>query len=90
MYTSPLCMQLCTFRTAVQRLLKTEEGEEQSGEEAPTDYDLIAKLESMSAAQQRHKETAKCLEASLKQLEVGFKTGYKDALTLLGSDTQPY
>jgi len=41
----------------------------------------------MSAAQQRHKETAKCLEASLKQLEVGFKTGYKDALTLLGSDT---
>ena len=41
----------------------------------------------MSVAHQRHKETAKCLEASLKQLEVGFKTGYKDALTLLGSDT---
>jgi len=76
------------FKTAVQRLLRTEkEDDGHCGEETPTDYDLVARLEGMSAAQKRHKEMARCLEASLKQLELGFKTGYNDALTLLSSDT---
>lgn len=50
-----------------------------------SDYDLIAKLETMVAAQQKHKEERRCLEASLKQLELGFKAGYQDALTLVVS-----
>ena len=50
-----------------------------------SDYDLIAKLEAIVAAQQKQKEERKCLEASLKQLELGFKAGYKDALTLVVS-----
>ena len=79
-------LQLSIFKSAVQRLL-SDGGEQQDKEEAPTDYDLIAKLESIVGAQQRHRETAKCLEASLKQLEVGFKAGYTDALTLLSSDS---
>ena len=77
-------MQLNSFRSAVQRLLSDRE---QQGKEGSTDYDLIARLESVVGAQERHRETAKCLEASLKQLEVGFKAGCADALTLLGSDS---
>lgn len=50
-----------------------------------SDYDLIAKLETVVAAQQKHKEERWCLEASLKQLELGFKAGYQDALTLVVS-----
>lgn len=50
-----------------------------------SDYDLIAKLETVVAAQQKHKEERRCLEASLKQLELGFKAGYQDALTLVVS-----
>lgn len=74
------------FKTTVQRLLSTEE-EHQASKEAPNDYDLIARLEGIVASQVRHKETAKCLEASLRQLEIGFKTGYSDALTLLNSNS---
>ncbi len=47
----------------------------------------MARLEIMVSSQKRHRETAKCLEASLKQLELGFKTGYSDAITLLNSDS---
>lgn len=68
----------------MQRLLTREEG---SSEEAPSDYDLIATLEGLIASHRRHSETAKCLEASLKQLEIGFKSGYNDAITLLTSST---
>ena len=57
-----------------------------TGEEAPSDYDLLARLEEFVALQKKHKETAKCLQASLKQLEIGFKTNYNDALTLIDSD----
>ena len=50
-----------------------------------SDFDLVAKLEAMVATQERHKEERKCLEASLKQLELGFKASYEDALTLVVS-----
>ena len=46
-----------------------------------SDFDLVAKLEAMVATQQRHKVERKCLEASLKQLELCFKASYEDALT---------
>ena len=49
------------------------------------EFDLVAKLEAMVASHQRHKEERKCLEASLKQLELGFKASYEDALTLVVS-----
>ena len=65
----------------MQRLLV---GEEES--ETTSDYDLVARLESTLALQRQYKETARCLEASLKQLELGFKTGYNDTLTLLNSN----
>ena len=50
-----------------------------------SDYDLVAKLETMVAAQHKHKEERQCLEASLKQLELGVKTGVEDVLTLVVS-----
>lgn len=50
-----------------------------------SDYDLIAKLEATVAAQKKHKDERRRLEASLKQLELGFKAGYEDALTLVVS-----
>ena len=75
------------FKTTVQRVLANGGGGEGTDTgSVPSDYDLIARLEAMVASQRRHRETAKCLEASLKQLERGFKTGYSDALTLLNSD----
>ena len=62
--------------------------EELSGQDEgdPTDYDLIATLEKVVGSQRKHKDNAKCLEASLRQLELGFKANYKDTLTLLSSD----
>lgn len=73
------------FKTAVQRLLVSHQ--ESLGEEGtPSDYDLIATLENVIGSQKKHKDNAKCLEASLRQLELGFKTNYKDTLTLLSSD----
>ena len=50
-----------------------------------SDFDLVAKLETLVAAQQKNKEERRCLEASLKQLELGFKASYEDALTLVAS-----
>ena len=41
-----------------------------------SDYNLVAKLETMVAAQYKHKEERRCLEASLKQLELGVKTEF--------------
>ena len=46
-----------------------------------SNYDLVAKLETMVAAQHKHKEERRCLEASSKQLELGVKTGVEDVLT---------
>ena len=77
---------MCAFKTAVKRLLKDEPGTEANGD-APDDYNLIARLEKLLASQLQYKETTKCLEASLKQLESGFKSSYNDALTLLASET---
>lgn len=48
-----------------------------------SDYDLVAKLETMVAAQQKHKDERQYLEASLKQMELGFKAGVQDMLTLV-------
>ena len=50
-----------------------------------SDFDLVAKLEATIAAQRKNKEERRCLEASLKQLELGFKASYEDALTLVAS-----
>ena len=76
--------QLSSFKTAVNRLLKgnSELHTEQNGD-TPDDYSLIARLEKLLAIQQKSKETTKCLEASLRQLESGFKSSYNDTLTLL-------
>ena len=61
--------------------------QEELGEEgAPNDYDLIATLEKVVGSQKKHRDNTKCLEASLRQLELGFKTNYKDTLTILSSD----
>ena len=75
-----LHLQLSTFHLAVQRLLADPD---EVKEDAPTDYDLISKLENLLAANKRHEETIKCLGSSLQQLEQGFKTGYTDTLTIL-------
>ena len=78
-------MQLSVFKTAVQRLLKTQEELGESGD-VMSDYDLIASLEKLIGSHKKHRDNAKCLEASLKQLEQGFKTSYNDTLTILSSD----
>ena len=70
------------FRTAVHRLLVGGGSKDLAN---LSDYDLVAKLEAIMASQQKHKEERKCLEASLKQLELGFKASYEDALTLVVS-----
>ena len=67
---------------AVHKLLV---GGECKGGASLSDFDLVAKLEAVVATQQRHKEERKCLEASLKQLELGFKASYEDTLTLVAS-----
>ena len=73
-----------SFKAAVKRLLK--DNTELQDSEALDDYGVIAKLERLLAMQQRTKETTKCLEASLRQLESGFKSSYNDALTLLATN----
>lgn len=81
--------QLCVFKTAVQRLLQPQEeqAELEDSSTAPlSDYDVIASLEKMVGSQKKHKDNARCLEASLRQLEHGFKINYKDTLTILSSD----
>ena len=55
-------------------------------EATPSDFDLIAMLEKLVGAHKKHRDNSKCLEASLRQLELGFKTNYKDTLTILSSD----
>lgn len=78
---------MLVFRTAVQRLLLSywKEAASENKEDVPSDYDLIASLEELVGSQKRQQDNARCLEASLKQLELGFKTSYKDTLTLLSS-----
>ncbi len=78
-------LQLVSFKAAVKRLLK--DNTELQDSEALDDYGVIAKLERLLAMQQRTKETTKCLEASLRQLESGFKSSYNDALTLLATES---
>ncbi|XP_064403758.1 coiled-coil domain-containing protein 170-like isoform X2 [Halichondria panicea] len=77
--------ELVSFKAAVKRLLK--DNTELQDSEALDDYGVIAKLERLLAMQQRTKETTKCLEASLRQLESGFKSSYNDALTLLATES---
>ena len=73
------------FKKAVHRLLKTQE-EITENEDTLSDYDLLASLEKLIGSQKKHRDNAKCLEASLRQLENGFKTNYRDTLTILSSD----
>ena len=80
-----LSAQLCVFKTAVQRLLRAQE-EFAGAEDMPSDYDLITSLEKLLGSQKKQKDNVKCLEASLRQLEQGFKTSYNDALTLLSAE----
>ena len=83
------------FKSAVQRLLLSSQeldcgGKERQQQEnkgaPPSDYDLIASLEHLISASTRQKANTKCLEASLRQLEAGFRNSYKDTITLLGSN----
>ena len=80
--------QLAVFKTAVQRLMVSYQESENTEEKeaSPSDYDLIASLEHLMSSLSRHQANTKCLEASLRQLEAGFKNSYKDTLTLLGSN----
>ena len=84
-------MQLAVFKTAVQRLMlsyqESDHEEEGNGREegAHSDYDTIASLEHMISSLSQQRNNTKCLEASLRQLEEGFKSSYKDTLTLLSS-----
>lgn len=80
-----LFFQLSVFKTAVQRLL-VEYTSSQNGDD-PDDYELIATLEQLISSHKRHSDNAKCLETSLRQLELGFKTSYKDTLTILSSNS---
>ncbi len=70
----------------MKRLLK-DSTELQDSDEAPDDYGVISKLEKVLAMQRRTRETTKCLEVSLRQLESGFKSSYNDALTLLATES---
>ncbi len=76
-------LQLCVFKTTVQSLLLTQQ--ELAEDSALKDFDLLAALERLIGSQKKHRDNARCLEASLRQLEQGFKTSYKDTLTLLSS-----
>ena len=67
---------------AVHKLLVESRGKEVA---SLSDYDLMAKLETIVAAQRKHEEERQCLEAGLKQMELGFNTGFQDMLTLVVS-----
>lgn len=73
-------VQLAIFRSTVRKLLVSVGGENQ------TDYDIIAKLESLVAKYKKQVETSRQLEDSLKQLESGFRSGYNNTMTVLSSD----
>ena len=73
-------VQLCVFRNTVRRLLIFGNGDNQ------TDYDVVAKLEGLVAKYNRQVETSRQLEDSLKQLELGFRSGYNNTMTVLSSD----
>ncbi|KAL5463555.1 hypothetical protein EMCRGX_G032460 [Ephydatia muelleri] len=72
--------ELAIFRSTVRKLLVSVGGENQ------TDYDIIAKLESLVAKYKKQVETSRQLEDSLKQLESGFRSGYNNTMTVLSSD----
>jgi hypothetical protein len=79
------CLQLLVFKMTVQRLLGSQENLTES-KDTLSDYDLLASLENLIGCQKKYQDNARCLEASLRQLENGFKTNYKDTLTILSSD----
>lgn len=82
-------LQLAVFKTAVQRLILSYEESDPEEEKGatPSDYDLIATLEHLISSLSQQRANTKCLEASLRQLEAGFKSSYRDTLTLLSSNT---
>jgi len=84
-YSDVLHFQLSSFRSSVHQLLSNHDVTLADGSSI-TDFDLMTSLEKLLASHEKHRTTAKCLEASLRQLEQGFKNNYKDTLTLLNSD----
>lgn len=82
----PLSEQFDKFQEAVQRLVSDARADSKLGdgkEDAPTNYNLIARLELLVAEHKDLRDTVQCLGPSLQQLEQGFRTGYSDTMAIL-------
>ena len=78
---------MITFQTAIQQLLSTVPQETTNVlKGSPDNYDVISQIERIISSCNRYREMSCNLQASLKQLELGFKRGYQDTLTLLNTD----
>ena len=86
-------IQLLTFQGAIQRVLatcphgtQTSRSDSSGPAEELHDWEIISNLERVVAENQRLQDNARNLQASLRQLEHGFKSGYRDTLSLLSVD----
>lgn len=84
-------IQLLTFQGAIQRMLATYTQGTRTSDGSGTavelrDWEVISRVERLLADNQRLQDNARNLQASLRQLEQGFKSGYHDTLSLLSVD----
>ena len=70
----------CPYRT------QTPRNDSSSPTEELHDWEIISSLERVVAENQRLQDNARNLQASLNRLEHGFKSGYRDTLSLLNVD----
>ena len=77
-------VQFNKFEEAVQRLMSEARADSASGDgDAPSNYNLIARLELLVAEHKELRDTVQCLGPSLQQLEQGFRSGYSDTMAIL-------
>ncbi len=79
------------FKDAVRRLISTAQFDESAcpsvgSVDRSGDDDVLMQIEKLIISCNRYCEMSNSLQASLKQLEAGFKRGYQDTLTLLNTN----
>ena len=80
------------FKDAVRRLISTAQFDESACPAGSVmldrsgDDDVLMQIEKLIISCNRYCEMSNSLQASLKQLEAGFKRGYHDTLTLLNTN----
>ena len=79
-----LVLQLSEFKTAVENIVRS-----QSADHTHHNQDgIVSQLETLLTSRLTYQERARNLEASLRELERGFRTSYQDTLLSLNIDTR--